>query len=208
MLSEMSLKEFNDVLGSDAPAPGGGSVAALSGALGAELVSMVCNLSVGKEAYKEFEEELSAAQKKLKDIAIDLTERVDTDTEAFNQVMAAFKMPKDSETQIEARKQAIQDGYKEAIASPLMTARRCIEALRGAIPLKNKINTNAISDFGAGALMAYAGLEGAVMNVRINLPVVKDKEYVASIEAEVAELLREGAELKDAIYEYVYENLG
>ena len=207
MLVEMSLKEFNEVLGSNAPAPGGGSVAALSGALGAELVSMVCNLSIDKEGLKDFREELLAVQKEEAKIAVALTERVDTDTEAFNQVMAAFKLPKETDEQIEARKQAIQDGYKEAIMSPLITARQCVEVLRKAFPLENKVNTTAISDFGVGALMAFAGLEGAIMNVRINLPALKDKEYVERTESEVMELLKEGSELKDKIYRYVYENL-
>jgi formiminotetrahydrofolate cyclodeaminase len=208
MLVEMTLKEFNEVLGSNAPAPGGGSVAALSGSLGGELISMVCNLSFGKEALANFEDELKAAQAKEADVAESLTKRVDLDTEAFNQVMAAFKMPKETDEEIAARKQAIQDGYKEAIDSPLSTARECMEVLRCALPLKGKINTNAMSDFGVGALMAYAGLEGAVMNVRINLPAVTDEAYVTTIEAEVAALLIEGAQIKDNIYKYVYENLG
>jgi len=207
MLVELNLKEFNDVLGSDAPAPGGGSVAALSGSLGAELVSMVCNLSFGRKDLVDYQDELAAAQKAEAAIAEELTQRVDLDTEAFNEVMAAFKMPKGTDEEKAARSAAIQQGYKSAIASPLTTARECVEVMRVARPLQGKINTNAMSDFGVVALMAYAGLEGAIMNVRINLPVIKDKEYAASIEAEVAGLLAEGAALRDEIYAYTYENL-
>lgn len=207
MLVEMSLKQFNDTLGSDAPAPGGGSVAALAGSLGAELVSMVCNLSFGREDLAPYEEELKAAQKKEAELAAELTERVDLDTEAFNQVMAAFKMPKGTDEEKAARSAAIQEGYKAAIDSPLTTARECVEVMRVAEPLQGKINTNAMSDFGVGALMAYAGLEGAVMNVRINLPVIKDRDYAAAIEREVHGLLKEGAALRDGIYAYTYENL-
>lgn len=207
MLVEMNLKEFNDTLGSDAPAPGGGSVAALSGSLGAELVSMVCNLSFGRANLEEYKGELEAAQKKEAELAAELAERVDLDTEAFNQVMAAFKMPKGSDDEKAARSAAIQEGYKAAIVSPLTTARECVEVMRIAKPLQGKINTNAMSDFGVGALMAYAGLEGAVMNVRINLPVIKDAAYVQQTESEVAALLKEGAELRDEIYAYTYANL-
>ena len=207
MLVEMNLKEFNDTLGSDAPAPGGGSVAALSGSLGAELVSMVCNLSFGRKGLEDFQDELAAAQKAEAELAAELTERVDLDTEAFNEVMAAFKMPKGTDEEKAARSAAIQQGYKAAIASPLTTARECVQVMRLAQPLQGKINTNAMSDFGVGALMAYAGLEGAVMNVRINLPVIKDADYVATTEAEVAALLEEGAKLRDEIYAYTYANL-
>ena len=207
MLVEMNLKEFNDTLGSDAPAPGGGSVAALSGSLGAELVSMVCNLSFSRADLADFQDELTAAQKKEVELAAELTERVDLDTEAFNQVMAAFKMPKGTDEEKAARSAAIQEGYKAAILSPLTTARECVEVMRVARPLQNKINTNAMSDFGVGALMAYAGLEGAIMNVRINLPSIKDAAYVEETEAEVAALLEEGAALRDEIYAYTYANL-
>lgn len=207
MLVEMNLKEFNDTLGSDAPAPGGGSVAALSGALGAELVSMVCNLSFGRKGLEDYQEELACAQKKLAELADELTARVDLDTEAFNEVMAAFKMPKETDEQKAARTAAIQQGYKGAIASPLTTARECVQVMRLAAPLQGKINVNAMSDFGVGALMAYAGLEGAVMNVRINLPVIKDQAYVAEMEGEVSSLLEEGASLRDEIYAYTYDNL-
>lgn len=207
MLVEMNLKEFNDTLGSDAPAPGGGSVAALSGALGAELVSMVCNLSFGRKGLEGHQDELAAAQKQLAELADELTARVDLDTEAFNEVMAAFKMPKETDEQKAVRSAAIQQGYKGAIASPLTTARECVQVMRLAAPLQGKINVNAMSDFGVGALMAYAGLEGAVMNVRINLPVIKDQAYVAETEREVSSLLEEGAALRDEIYAYTYDNL-
>lgn len=208
MLTEMTLEEFNATLGSDAPAPGGGSVAALSGSLGAELISMCCNLSKGKKDLEVHRAVIDETLSDLESLRINLLKRVDADTDAFTEVMDAFKMPKNTEEQIEARRQAIQDGYKSAIDSPMTTARQCVDVLRTAAVLPGKFNTNAMSDFGVSVLMAHAGLEGAIMNVRINLPVVKDASFVAETEVEAAALLAEGTAIKDGLYEYVYENLG
>lgn len=207
MLIEMTLKEFNATLGSDAPAPGGGSVAALSGSLGAELVSMCCNLSKGKKDLEEHLPLIEETLATLGDLGRKLLDRVDADTDAFTEVMDAFKMPKDTDEQVAARKQAIQEGYKSAVDSPMTTARQCVEVLRVASALPGKFNANAMSDFGVGALMAHAGLEGAVMNVRINLPVITDQAFVDATEAEAAALLAEGTKIKDELYAYTYENL-
>ncbi|MGI6679016.1 MAG: cyclodeaminase/cyclohydrolase family protein [Dehalobacterium sp.] len=207
MLIKKSLEEFNQILGSDAPAPGGGSVAALSGSLAGELISMVCSLSIGRKAQEPYQELLTSTQSKVKELSAALLVRVDTDTEAFQQVMAAFKLPKGNDEEIELRKSAIQAGYKEAVKSPMGTAEQCLEVLQLAEKLKGKFNENAMSDFGVAALMAWAGLEGAIMNVRINLPSIKDENYVSSKEDEVNFMLQEGNKIKDEIYKYVSENL-
>ena len=207
MLIEMDLKEFNATLGSDAPAPGGGSVAALSGSLGAELVSMVCNLSFGRENLAAHQSELAAAQAEAAELGRELLLRVDADTDAFTLVMDAFRMPKGTDEEKAARAAAIQVGYKEAVEAPLTTARQCLAVLRLGASLQGAFNANAMSDFGVAALMAHAGLEGAVMNVRINTPVIKDQDFVNAVEAEVARMMDEGTSLKEEIYRYVYENL-
>src|SRR3546814_420686 len=135
MLVKMSIGEFSRVLASNAPAPGGGSVAALSGALGADLISMVCSLSIGKDGYEAFQEELSAALEKAQGLSKSLQERIDRDTEAFNGVMAAFKLPKATDEEKKARGAAIQKGYQEAIQSPLGIAQECVAVLQ----LTNKL---------------------------------------------------------------------
>ncbi len=208
MLVKSSIEEFSRVLGSSAPAPGGGSVAALSGALGANLVSMVCNLSIGKNEYKDFEDVLKKILDKSQFLAKSLLERVDLDTEAFNSVMAAYKMPKETEEEKNKRVEAIQAGYKKAVQSPLAIAVECLEVLRIAEQLLGKFNTNALSDLGVGVRQAHAGLEGAVMNVKINLPSIKDQQFVSEISAKIAALLEEGNKLNDKIYRFVQENLG
>jgi len=208
MLIKNTVQEFNAILGSDAPAPGGGSVAALSGALGAELVSMVCNLSLGKDDLAAHQAELKAALAKAGALAESLLRRVDLDTEAFNEVMAAFKMPKGSDEEKQARSRAIQAGYQEAVRSPLSIARECLAVLRLAANILGKFNINAMSDLGVAGLEALAGLEGAVMNVRINLPSIKDEGFVREIKAEVGAALTEGQALQAKIYSHVQGHLG
>lgn len=208
MLVNYTIQEFSRILGSDSPAPGGGSVAALSGALGANLVSMVCSLSIGKHEYEVYQDILKECLKKAQSFSNSLLKRVDLDTEAFNGVMAAFKMPKATEEEKSARKNAIQAGYKEAVQSPLGIATECLEVLRLMEKILGKFNTNAMSDFGVAAQQVQSGLEGAVMNVRINLPSIKDELFVAETDILVVRLLDKGKEISSRIYIYVQENLG
>lgn len=203
----MTLREFNEVLGSKAPAPGGGSVAALSGSLGAELVSMVCNLTIGRQGHESFTVDLTAALAKARALADSLLERVDLDTQAFNEVMAAFKLPKQTEAEQSARKDAIQQGYKKAIQSPLAIARECVNVLKLTAGLVGKTNPNALSDLGVAAQQAYAGLEGAIMNVKINIPSIKDEGFVKSTRDEIATLLEDGQGLARKVRVYVSDNL-
>lgn len=203
MLVKMTLEEFGLVLGSDAPAPGGGSVAALSGALGAELVAMVCRLSIGKKDLEAFTDEIKSALPKADGLAAGLLRRVDLDTEAFNSVMAAFKLPKGTDDEKQKRAAAIQQGYKEAVQSPLSIARECVTVLNLSKSLLGKTNPNALSDLGVAAQQAYAGLEGAIMNVKINLPSIKDEQFKTEITGELTQLLDGGREAKDHVYDYV-----
>ena len=207
MLVKLPVEEFNRVLGSNSPAPGGGSVAALSGALGANLVSMVCSLSIGKKDYESFNHELAEALKLAQTLSEGLLKRVDLDTEAFNSVMAAFKMKKPTEEEVKSRTEAIQAGFKEAVQSPLGIARECLDVLRLANKLLGKSNTNALSDLGVASLQAYAGLEGAIMNVKINIPSIKDTNFVSETSLEVSALLEEGTRVGNNIYQYVSENI-
>jgi formiminotetrahydrofolate cyclodeaminase len=208
LLINYSIEEFSQELGSDSPAPGGGSVSALSGALGADLLSMVCSLSIGNDKYADFEAVIKESHEKVQVLSKRLLQRVDLDAEAFNSVIAAFKMPKNTEEEKKARKDAIQAGFKEAVQSPLSIAGECVEVLRVAEKLIGKFNTNAMSDFGVAGGQAQTGLEGAVMNVRINLPSIKDESYVTEIKRKVDGLLKEGTTIKDKIYTYVQENIG
>jgi formiminotetrahydrofolate cyclodeaminase len=207
MLVKLTLEEFGLVLGSDAPAPGGGSVAALSGALGAELVAMVGRLSIGKKDHEAYADEIKTAIAKADGLATGLLRRVDLDTEAFNSVMAAFKLPKGTDEEKQQRTAAIQQGYRDAVQSPLAIARECVSVLNLAYSLLGKTNPNALSDLGVAAQQAYAGLEGAIMNVKINLPSIKDEQFKSEISGELSQLLKGGREAKDYVYNFVCEKL-
>jgi formiminotetrahydrofolate cyclodeaminase len=207
MLVKLPVEEFSQVLGSNSPAPGGGSVAALSGSLGASLVSMVCKLSIGKADYEAFQVELVEALNQAHILSDSLLERVDLDTEAFNSVMAAFKMAKQTGDEKKARSEAIQTGFKQAVQSPLGIARECLEVLRLTKNLLGKSNSSALSDLCVASLQAYAGLEGAIMNVKINIPSIRDENFTTDTSREISALLEEGDKVRQFIYQYVAEKL-
>lgn len=193
-LVEMTVKDYLDVLKSDAPAPGGGSVSALSAAQGVGLVCMVADLTIGKEKYAEWQEVCISAKEEAVDLYEKLVAAIDKDTEAFNQVSAAFKMPKETDEEKAVRKQAIADATLGATEVPFETLCLCVEGLKVTEKMVGKSNPNASSDLGVAALNLLAGIKGAWLNVLINLPGVKDEEAKARflegkkmvLEAEVA----------------------
>ena len=193
------------------PTPGGGSVAALAGSLGTALTQMVGNLSFDKKSFRELDdaikEELKENFEKLK-IKMDLlSEIVDEDSKAFDGVMEAFKMPKDTEDEKEARTRAIQEGYKKALEVPLRCGEECLAVLKLQLVFADYGNINAITDVGVGALLTHSGLEGALLNVRINLLGIKDEEYKDNIAEKMDTILDEGSKLKEQILKIVYHRL-
>jgi formiminotetrahydrofolate cyclodeaminase len=203
----MNMKMFLDELASSSSAPGGGSVAALSGALGAALSSMVCNLTKGKQGYETVQEEIVEILQRTEELRKQLTELIDKDTEAFNEVMEALKMPKDTADQKELRQHAMQDTFKHAADVPLETARKCIQILDCARIIAEKGNKNSISDAAVSALMAQTGVQAAMLNVRINLRSIKDTEYTQKVTAELDELLRNAMEKSAEILGIVGKSL-
>ena len=198
---------FLDEVASSSPAPGGGSVAALSGALGAALSSMVCNLTRGKQGYETVQDEIREILEKSEGLRKDLTDLIDKDTDAFNEVMKALKMPKETEDQKEQRRNAIQTTFKQAAEVPLETARKCVQILDVAHIVAVKGNKNSISDAAVSALMAQTGVQAAMMNVRINLPLIKDIEYVQQVSTELHELLQNAMQKSTEILSIVEKNL-
>ena len=196
---DMTVKAFTEKLASNAPAPGGGSAAALSGALGAALVSMVCNLTVGKPKYIEHEPLIKETLAKSDKLVIELLDAIQKDTDAFDSVIAAFGMPKETDEQKAVRSDAIQNAYKTAIASPEATAEYCITVMKLAESLLGKSNINAVSDLAVGATQAHAGIKGALANVRINLPSMKDAAYVAEKKSWAERLEKEAAALLQTV---------
>lgn len=208
LLREMSIGGFVDELASSSAAPGGGSAAALSGALGAALVSMVCRLTAGKKGYEEFEEEVNAVLPLSEELHGKLLRAIDLDSAAFEKVMDAFALPKGTDEEKAARSEAIQTAFKGACESPRQTAADCLEILRLCVRVSGKTNINAASDLGVGASMALAGLESAAMNVLINLPSIRDEEYTEEVREEMKETQEEGQILRSAVMRQVLSEIG
>ena len=187
-LVSMTVERFVDEVSSNSPAPGGGSVAALAGSLGAALAAMVANLTVGKAGYESAWASSSALAERAQALKAALLAAVDEDTKSFDDVLAAMRLPKGTEEEKGARAVAIAAAYEKATAVPLATARLCLQALELAEQAAVTGNRNSASDAGVGALLAKAGLDAAMLNVRINLPSVREGKFKTATLAEVAEL--------------------
>ena len=206
-LASMTLKGFLSELASSSPAPGGGSVAALAGSLGAALTSMVCHLTIGKEKYADVQGEIKETLTSSETLRQRLLLLIDKDTDAFNDVMKAFKLPKETEEQRAKRSQAIQEGYKAAAMVPLETAKTCAATLDTALLAAEKGNKNSITDAGVAALLGRAGVHAAALNVTINLGSIKDKTFVEKIAAELENLETTAQEKEKNILTEVRKNL-
>ena len=179
MLATQSVTEFLDSVSSVSPAPGGGSVSALSGALGAALTAMVCRLTIGRKKYEAVQDDMLQALGAIDEVRAKLTSLIDQDTEAFSGVMKAFGLPKDTEAQKQVRSSAIQAATRDATLVPLEVMRFCEQALTISKMVAEKGNVNSISDIAVAALVLKAGCKGAAYNVRINLATLLDKHFVA-----------------------------
>ena len=195
-----TCREFVSVLASDAPAPGGGSAAALEGAIGAALTAMVCGLTKGKKKFAEFNDLAVEAEVKalaLKDRFVDVMDR---DTEAFNVVSAAFGMPKETDEEKAARSAAIQAGLVKCTETPFEMMQMATETLELTASILGKFNEAAASDLGVAALSLRSGIQGAWLNVLINIGTLKDKELAADFRAKGEALLAKALPLADHIY--------
>ena len=202
----MTVKDYLDLLKSDAPAPGGGSVSALSAAQGVGLVAMVADLTIGREKYAEYEEVCKAAKEEALKLYSAFIEGIDKDTEAFNKVSAAYKMPKDTDEQKAARSAAIREANVGATEVPFETVKLCLEGLKVTETMVGKSNPNAASDLGVAALNLLSGIRGAWLNVKINLPGIKDEALKAKFETG-AQMVDEAYVLANRIYEEVLASL-
>ncbi len=203
MLIDLTLREFLDRLASSAPTPGGGSAAALAGAQGAALVSMVCNLTIGKKKYAGVEAEMKDVLARSEALRAKLMDLVDRDAAAFDKVSAAYAMPKETEEQKAARRAAIQEALKGAEAVPMETVEACVDVVRLAIIAAEKGNVNVVSDAAVGGILGHAGAHSAADNVRINLNFIKDEAFVAREREKLEKLLAEVDEAKARLMEAV-----
>ena len=204
---DKSLAQFLDELASDAPVPGGGSTAALIGALAAALVSMVGNLTVGKKRYAHVEGEVKDLLGRSEFRRHLLGELLEADTQVYSSLSKAYKLPRGSDEQKAARTAAIQAALKDAEAVPMEVAEACVEVLDLCTPMAEKGNRLAVSDAGVAALLAEAGLRSAALNVLINLAYIKDEDFVRVEQAKLDRLLAGKAQLKEQVYELVVSKL-
>jgi formiminotetrahydrofolate cyclodeaminase len=191
MITNPSLSQFLDEVASKSPAPGGGSVAALSGALGTALISMICHLTIGKKKYADVQHEIETVLKRSEELRTSFSELVQEDIEAFDSVMKAFSLPKETEEEKTRRTTAIEEATKKATLVPLKVMELCVEALPLTMTVAEKGNTNSISDAGVSALMVRAACEGAALNVRTNLGSLLDKPFIEETRAKTTMLLNE-----------------
>jgi methenyltetrahydrofolate cyclohydrolase len=194
---ETTLAGFLDELASGAPTPGGGCVAALSGALAAGLVAMVARNTAGSAAFADRAASMNDVAAEADGLRRELEELVDADAAAFEQVMAAFRLPKETAEQKAERSRAIQDGYKAAVEPPLLVCRQARRVLELAALAVEQGNPNAVSDAGVAALLAASALEGAALNVEINLGSIKDDDYRTAHADAVRELRAEADTLRE-----------
>ena len=206
-LTEKPIKSFLDELASSVPAPGGGSVAALSGALGAALISMVGNLTIGKEKYASVQDEISELLEKSERLRKELTELLEADVRAYTELSQTMKMPRDTEEQKKTREKAMDKALKAATNVPMQIAEACVAVMELCRPAAEKGNINAVSDVGVGMLMAEAGLRSAALNVLINLGWIKDEAFVSDNRKKLDDLLADKPSLRDEIYNLVVSKL-
>ena len=208
MTKDSTIAEFLDDLASERPAPGGGGAAAVGGAIGAALVSMVANLTIGKKNYEAVSEDLKAVNAKAEALRAELTHAIEEDVAAFNAVMGAYGLPRASEDEKAKRTAAIQAALKEATLAPLRAVKACFEVIRLSEEAADKGNLNVISDAGVAVLAANAGLRSAALNVFINAKAIKDREFAGQQLSEVNALLAQAAQMTESVYQTVRGKIG
>lgn len=196
-LYDKSLREIIDLSSSKSPTPGGGSVSAMAGALGLAMAAMVCNLTIGKEKYKDAEPQVVEYLAKSEGLIGRLVELTEEDIKVFNTLMSAYRMPRDTGEEKEAREAAVQEALKNAAEVPMEIARACLQGLQLACRLAVVGNKMAVSDAGVAAVLAEAALTGALLNVDINTAAIKDRDFTERVLAEKEKMLDEAAKLKD-----------
>lgn len=183
MLVDLTVEKFIEETASKAPVPGGGSIAALNGAMAASLVEMVANLTIGRRGFEAVAGRMSELAATAIDYRRRMLDNVDRDSAAFDRVMQAFKMPKETEGQQYRRTTAVQEAFKEAARIPLTVAEEALEILEMAVETVYKGNQNAVTDGAVGVLAARTAVIGALYNVRINLKSINDENYVSKMRA-------------------------
>lgn len=187
-LLSQRLGQFLDQLASSAPTPGGGSVAALTGAMAAGLIVMVCDLTIGKKQYVEFEEEVRAIRERAEALRQEIQDLAQQDIDVFERLSAAYRLPRTTEADAAARRAGIQAITKQAAEVPLRTARAATALLQLCTPLARHGNRLVVSDVGVAVLLIQAAVPAALLNVEVNLNILDDQLYVRQMRAQIEDL--------------------
>ena len=206
-IKDQPIQQFLDDLASKSATPGGGSAAAIMGAQGAALISMVCNLTIGKPKFAEVEADMQALLIDTETLRQQLTDMIKADIEVFNRVMASYGLPKETDAEKTARSAAIQDVLKDATDVPLDCAKACAKVIALSQIAAEKGNPNVISDAGAGLMAAYGGLKIAALNVYINAGSLKDREFADAKLAELAAIMQDAETSTEIIYQAIKAKL-
>lgn len=202
-ISEKTCIEFVDVLASKSAVPGGGGAAALIGAIGMALGSMVCNLTIGKKKYAEYEESVKEILIKAKELEKDLLDMIDKDAEGFYPLSKAYSLPTSTEEEKKIKEETMQKTLKVACEVPINIVRTCYKAIKLHEELVDKGSRLAISDVGVGIQCLRAAILSAELNVAINVNSIKDKEYVNEVSKEMKELIEDGVKICDEVFRKV-----
>ena len=202
MLTELTIKEFINKVISNDPVPGGGSVSALNGALAASLSAMVANLTVGRKKYAEVNDIMEEMSSRFEKLSSRLIEDVDRDSDAYNRVFAAFKLPKETDEEKKVRSEAIQRETKYAAQVPMEVARAVYEVLPMIDTVAQKGNSNAMTDACVSMMCARTAILGALLNVRINLTSIKDEAFVNAMREEADTIEAHTILQEQALLEY------
>ena len=202
MLTELTIKEFINKVISNDPVPGGGSVSALNGALAGALAAMVANLTIGRKKYAEVNDIMVELSSRFEKLSSCLIEDVDRDSDAYNRVFAAFKMPKDTDEEKQVRSEAIQRETKYAAQVPMEVARAVYEVLPMIDTVAQKGNSNAVTDACVSMMCARTAILGALLNVRINLTSIKDEAFVNAMREEADTIEAHTILQEQALLEY------
>lgn len=206
-LFDKSLSEILRESASSAPTPGGGSVSGIAAAFAAAMAAMVGNLTIGKKKYKDVEAEVTVLRDKALDLMSTFEALVEEDISQFAKFMEAYRLPKNTQEEKQKREQVLQQALKGATETPLKVARACVELLDLVCKLAPIGNTMAISDAGVAAYLAEAGLRAVLLNVDINVPMIKDQDFVAQARKEKEGLIEQASKLREKAVSIVCERM-
>ncbi|ADK16790.1 MULTISPECIES: cyclodeaminase/cyclohydrolase family protein [Clostridium] len=206
-LADKSCTDFIEVLASKAATPGGGGGSAITGAIGMALGGMVCNLTIGKKKYAQYDEKVKGILKRSDELQAELLKMMDADAECFLPLSKAYGMPKDTEEQKKIKEETLEKCLKQACSVPVSIVKQAYEAIKLHEALVDNCSKLAISDVGVGVQCLRAAIIGAQLNVIININSIKDQEYVKKVKAETEPLVEEGIKIADKVYEKVVSAL-